>query len=126
METSKSKLNEFQSIIRKGQSLGINMSEISEKFESAILRSKDDVIRIVLLGAFSDGKTSAVAGLLGKVIDNMKIDVNESSDELEIYRPEGLKQGYEIVDTPGLFGTKSKEIDGKEVKAYMKSLGHKL
>lgn len=116
METSKSKLNEFQSIIRKGQSLGINMSEISEKFESAILRSKDDVIRIVLLGAFSDGKTSAVAGLLGKVIDNMKIDVNESSDELEIYRPEGLKQGYEIVDTPGLFGTKSKEIDGKEVK----------
>ena len=35
---------------------------------------------------------------------------------MEIYRPKGLKQGYEIVDTPGLFGTKSKEIDGKEIK----------
>lgn len=116
MEASKSKLNEFQSIIVKGQSLGLNMTEISEKFESAILKSKDDIIRIVLLGAFSDGKTSAIAGLLGQVIDNMKIDIDESSDELEIYRPKGLKQGYEIVDTPGLFGTKSKEIDGKEIK----------
>ena len=116
METSKNKLNEFQSIIVKGKSLGLNMTDISEKFENAILKSKDDIIRIVLLGAFSDGKTSAIAGLLGQVIDNMKIDIDESSDELEIYRPKGLKQGYEIVDTPGLFGTKSKEIDGKEIK----------
>ena len=116
MEASKSKLNEFQSIIVKGKSLGLNMTDISEKFENAILNSKDDIIRIVLLGAFSDGKTSAIAGLLGQVIDNMKIDIDESSDELEIYRPKGLKQGYEIVDTPGLFGTKSKEIDGKEIK----------
>ena len=116
MEASKSKLNEFQSIIVKGKSLGLNMTDISEKFENAILKSKDDIIRIVLLGAFSDGKTSAIAGLLGQVIDNMKIDIDESSDELEIYRPKGLKQGYEIVDTPGLFGTKSKEIDGKEIK----------
>ena len=116
MEASKSKLNEFQSIIVKGKSLGLNMTDISEKFENAVLNSKDDIIRIVLLGAFSDGKTSAIAGLLGQVIDNMKIDIDESSDELEIYRPKGLKQGYEIVDTPGLFGTKSKEIDGKEIK----------
>ena len=116
MEASKSKLNEFQSIIVKGKSLGLNMTDISEKFENAILNSKDDIIRIVLLGAFSDGKTSAIAGLLGQVIDNMKIDIDESSDELEIYRPKGLKQGYEIVDTPGLFGTNSKEIDGKEIK----------
>ena len=115
METSKTKLNEFKSIIEKGQSLGLNMTGIMEKFENAI-KSKDDIIRIVMLGAFSDGKTSAIAGLLGKVEDNMKIDVDESSDELTVYRPNGLKQGYEIVDTPGLFGTKSKEIDGKEIK----------
>jgi hypothetical protein len=102
METSKNKLNEFQSIIVKGKSLGLNMTDISEKFENAILKSKDDIIRIVLLGAFSDGKTSAIAGLLGQVIYSMKIDIDESSDELEIYRPKGLKQGYEIVDTPGL------------------------
>ena len=35
---------------------------------------------------------------------------------LKVYRPLGLKQGFEIIDTPGLFGTKEKEIDGKDVR----------
>ena len=46
----------------------------------------------------------------------MKIDQDESSDELTIYRPNDLKEGFEIVDTPGLFGTKEKELDGYNVK----------
>lgn len=75
-----------------------------------------DTIKIVLLGSFSDGKTSTVAGFLGKVEDSMKIDPDESSDELVVYRPSGLKEGFEIVDTPGLFGTKEKEIDGSSIK----------
>jgi len=116
MEASTNKLSEFKALIQKGQGLGLNMTDIVEKFESTIKRSKDDIIRIVMLGAFSDGKTSVIAGLLGKVEDNMKIDTDESSDDLTIYRPDGLKKGYEIVDTPGLFGSKSKEIDGKEIK----------
>jgi hypothetical protein len=77
---------------------------------------KTNTIKIVLLGSFSDGKTSTVAGLLGKVEENMKIDPDESSDELVVYRPIGLKKGYEIVDTPGLFGTKEKEVDGSSIK----------
>ena len=46
----------------------------------------------------------------------MKIDNDESSDELTIYRPKDLKKGFKIVDTPGLFGTKHKAIDGENVK----------
>lgn len=46
----------------------------------------------------------------------MKIDNDESSDELTVYRPKDLKKGFKIVDTPGLFGTKEREIDGKNVK----------
>lgn len=77
---------------------------------------KPDFNSVVLLGSFSDGKTSAIAGLLGRLEDNMKIDNDESSDELTIYRPKDLKKGFKIVDTPGLFGTKEREIDGKNVK----------
>ena len=88
------------------------MSKI-ESIRSAI---KDGIVRIVLLGSFSDGKTTAIAGLLGRLEDTMKIDSDESSDELKVYRPLGLKKGFEIVDTPGLFGTKEKEVNGENIK----------
>ena len=84
-----------------------------ESIRSAI---KDGIVRIVLLGSFSDGKTTAIAGLLGRLEDTMKIDSDESSDELKVYRPMGLKKGFEIVDTPGLFGTKEKEVNGENIK----------
>ena len=76
----------------------------------------DGIVKIVLLGSFSDGKTSAIAGLLGKLEDSMKIDETESSDEIIVYRPLGLKKGFEIVDTPGLFGSKEKNVDGQSVR----------
>ena len=107
------KIKEF---INQGIALGIDLTEVLTKLEEANNAAEDGIIRIVLLGSFSDGKTSAIAGLLGKLNDNMKIDVAESSDELTIYRPDGLKEGYEIVDTPGLFGSKEKEIDGTQLK----------
>ena len=67
------------------------------------------------MGSFSDGKTSAIAGLLGQVQDNMIIDQDESSDDLAIYRFDGI-DNVEIIDTPGLFGTKEKEVDGKNIR----------
>lgn len=68
-----------------------------------------------LLGAFSDGKTGVVAAWLGKIMDDMKIDMDESSDRLAIYKPEGLPGQCEIVDTPGLFGDKEKTVAGEQV-----------
>lgn len=73
------------------------------------------MLRIALLGAFSDGKTSVIAAWLGKVMADMKIDMDESSDRLAIYCPEGLPEKCEIVDTPGLFGDKEKMVDGVQV-----------
>ena len=64
---------------------------------------------MVLVGGFSEGKTTVAAAWLERVMDNMKIDQSESSDAIEIYRPKGLEDKCEIVDTPGLFGFKSKE-----------------
>lgn len=106
----------LEKLVEEGKKLGLDVQELADKIASVKHELQEDLVRIVLLGSFSDGKTSAVAGLLGRLEKSMKIDIDESSDELTVYRPDGLKTGFEIVDTPGLFGTKDKEIDGKNVK----------
>lgn len=113
------RINKLTSLKRLLESGLGNIPELQtyiDKVNSIISNVNDGEISVVLLGSFSDGKTSAIAGLLGRLEDNMKIDNDESSDELTVYRPKDLKKGFKIVDTPGLFGTKEKEINGKDVK----------
>ena len=109
-------LNALDTLIKEGQQYGLLLKDIQDKLQRLKSMLQEEVIRIVLLGSFSDGKTSTIAGLLGRLDDTMKIDQDESSDELTIYRPDGLKKGFEIVDTPGLFGTKEKEFNGTSIK----------
>ena len=111
-ENNIERLKQLKSIVEQGQELGLELSDVAEKINSAIRSAQAGKTRIVMLGSFSDGKTSAVAGMLGKLHDSMKIDVAESSDEITVYHLDSLGHDYEIVDTPGLFGTKEKEIDG--------------
>lgn len=99
-------LKNIQHIVMRLGMIGVDISEDIEKIEHALKNIQDDVLRIALLGAFSDGKTSVVAGWLGQVLENMKIDTDESSDRLAVYRPDNLPEKCEIVDTPGLFGDK--------------------
>ena len=110
------KLNSLKRLLESGLGYIPELQTYIDKIVSITSSVKDGEISVVLLGSFSDGKTSAIAGLLGRLEDNMKIDNDESSDELTIYRPKDLKKGFKIVDTPGLFGTKEKEINGKDVK----------
>lgn len=110
------KLNSLKCLLELGLDYIPELQIYLNKVVRIISSVKDGEISVVLLGSFSDGKTSAIAGLLGRLEDNMKIDNDESSDELTIYRPKDLKKGFKIVDTPGLFGTKEKEINGKDVK----------
>lgn len=93
----------------------LDFSECIEKLNQ-LINSSDSDIKIVLLGSFADGKTSTIAGLMEQVFDNMKIDSDESSDEIVVYKPKDLKNGFVVIDTPGLFGTKEREIDGRNVK----------
>lgn len=110
------KFSMLEKLVKEGIRYGVDLQDILKKMDSVKSMIEDGIVRIVLLGSFSDGKTSAIAGLLGRLEDTMKIDQDESSDELKVYRPAGLKKGFEIVDTPGLFGTKEKELDGKNIK----------
>lgn len=92
----------------------IDVSDAISKIENAISGIQKDVLSIVLVGAFSDGKTSVVAGWLNEELDNMKIDTDESSDEILYYSPTSLPKDCQIVDTPGLFGEKVGNDDNGE------------
>ena len=110
------KLTALKQLLQKGVEYIPELQSYLGKIDSIVNTIKDGEISVVLLGSFSDGKTSATAGLLGRLEDNMKIDNDESSDELTIYRPKDLKKGFKIIDTPGLFGTKEREINGQNIK----------
>lgn len=110
------KLSALKTLLQSGVEYIPELQAYLSKIDSIVNTIKDGEISVVLLGSFSDGKTSAIAGLLGRLEGNMKIDNDESSDELTIYRPKDLKKGFKIIDTPGLFGTKEREIDGQNIK----------
>ena len=102
----------------------IDVSTAIKKIDATIEDIKNDTFSIVLVGAFSDGKTSVVAGWLNEKLDNMKIDSDESSDEILKYNPTLLPKGCQIVDTPGLFGDKTRS-DESGAKVVLSDLTKK-
>lgn len=110
------RFNNLRSILEKAVEMGINVNDILKKIDNVIETISSGKINIALIGSFSDGKTSAIAGLLGEVLSNMKIAPDESSDEIIIYYYHAFGKDFRIVDTPGLFGTKEKEIEGEDVR----------
>ena len=111
-------LDNLHKLVGALEELGLDVSQDIDKIKTAIGDVQSDALRIALLGAFSDGKTSVVAGWLGQVMKDMKIDTNESSDALAIYRPDNFQDRCEIVDTPGLFGDKEKAGENGAVVQY--------
>ena len=126
MEPLKSFLEQKQQIIshlekmlnwvREGKRLDLDIEETERKILNVLEGVKSEKIRVALVGAFSEGKTTVAASWLGKVVENMKIDPLESSDSIAIYRPEGFEDNCEIVDTPGLFGSKEKVEEDSIIK----------
>lgn len=115
IEATKSKILELESF-------GLNVSDIIRKIENAKEIIQNDKMSIVLVGAFSDGKTSVAAGWLNEKLDNMKIDSDESSDEILCYTPRSIPEGCYIVDTPGLFGDKiGNDENGEKIQLSEKT-----
>jgi Predicted GTPases len=110
------KFNSLRAILEEWELQGVELSSVLNKIDSVIDTIKENEISIALIGSFSDGKTSAIAGLLGEVLSNMKIAADESSDELTVYRYHALGKDFRIIDTPGLFGSKEKEVDGEDIR----------
>lgn len=110
------KMYHVKDLFNQLSEFNIDVTDALNKIDAAITCVKTDMMSIVLVGAFSDGKTSVVAGWLNEKIDNMKIDSDESSDEILRYYPSSLPEGCQIVDTPGLFGNKTgSDENGEEI-----------
>lgn len=72
-------------------------------------------LKVDLVGGFSCGKTSIAAAWIDRLDKSMKIDHQESSDEVKIYH---IDDEIELVDTPGLFGFKVKTHDSGKIERY--------
>ena len=113
------RLSDFQKILVDAREKTLS-PELEEAFAQSIKKVeslRDDIrvgkLKIALVGAFSDGKTSSVAGFLRHADSSMKIADAESSDEVVSYAPENIPANVppcEFVDTPGLFGQKFSKL----------------
>lgn len=101
------KLNELLIQLNK---LNLDCNEEMDKLQKVINTIQNDIINIVLVGSFSDGKTSLIAGWLDEEKPDMKIDPDESSDEILVYKSDFLPEYCKIIDTPGLFGDKEDAV----------------
>lgn len=110
-----SKLDEF---LTYGEDIGIHIdTNLKEKIVKVISEVESQKLRVVLIGGFSEGKTSIAAAWLEKYDkESMKIDHRESSDEVVVY---DIENDLELIDTPGLFGFKEKmNIDSQTEEKY--------
>lgn len=109
-------LQKLYSWIKQGQEFHLEMSgDLLKKLENAIQSFDNPVLKVALIGGFSEGKTSIVSAWLERLDKSMKIDEQESSDEVVTYR---YDDKIELYDTPGLFGEKEK--DGEQYKEKTK------
>ncbi len=109
-------LEKLLDFINTGEKYGIKIEEsFKAKINSAIQSAADQKLRVVLVGGFSEGKTSIAAAWIERLDKSMNIDHQESSDAVKIYNTDNE---IELVDTPGLFGFKEKEHDSNKIERY--------
>lgn len=91
-------------VLKEGKELGVDIEpEYITKIEKSIDENEDKKLKVVLIGGFSEGKTSITAAWLEEYDKNkMKIAMTESTDDIREYNVGNIN----LVDTPGLFGFK--------------------
>lgn len=113
------KLDQFSDLLKQAKEktlndeLKVSFQKSMDKVEALKASIQSGKLKIALVGAFSDGKTSTVAGFLGHADSNMKIAEEESSDEVIEYAPQNIDADVPpcvFVDTPGLFGQKFSSV----------------
>ncbi|GAA9313723.1 50S ribosome-binding GTPase [Helicobacter pylori] len=109
-------LKKLLDFIHTGEKYGIKVEEsLKDKIHNAMENVADQKLKVALVGGFSCGKTSIAAAWIDRLDESMKIDHQESSDEVKIY---DIDDEIELVDTPGLFGFKEKITDSGKIERY--------
>lgn len=113
MQQSLGKLLRF---VSEGEKYGLNPdASLLEKLKIALASANQGVLKVALIGGFSEGKTSIASAWLGRLDQSMKISQQESSNEVKIYR---LGNDIELIDTPGLFGFKEQQNEAGDIEKY--------
>ncbi|MGN8500204.1 LeoA/HP0731 family dynamin-like GTPase [Helicobacter pylori] len=109
-------LKKLLDFVHTGKEYGIKVEEsLKDKIHNAIKNVVGQKLKVALVGGFSEGKTSIAAAWIERLDKSMKIDHQESSDEVKIY---DIDNEIELVDTPGLFGFKEKITDSGKIERY--------
>lgn len=109
-------LKKLLDFVHAGEEYGIKVEEsLKDKIHNAMENVADQKLKVALVGGFSEGKTSIAAAWIERLDKSMKIDHQESSDEVKIY---DIDNEIELVDTPGLFGFKEKTTDSGKIERY--------
>ncbi|WRB33766.1 50S ribosome-binding GTPase [Helicobacter pylori] len=110
-------LKKLLDFIHIGEKYGIQIEKsLKDKIRNAMENVADQKLKVALVGGFSEGKTSIAAAWIERLDkESMKIDHQESSDEVKIYN---IDDEIELVDTPGLFGFEKKEHDNGKIERY--------
>ncbi|MGL2427829.1 LeoA/HP0731 family dynamin-like GTPase [Helicobacter pylori] len=109
-------LKKLLNFVHTGEKYGIKVEEsLKDKIRNAMKDVSGQKLKVALVGGFSCGKTSIAAAWIDRLDKSMKIDHQESSDEVKVYH---IDDEIELVDTPGLFGFKQKEHDSGKIERY--------
>jgi len=98
-------LEDLRAFLDEGESYGVEIDpNVKTKLADVIHNVKNDKLRVVLIGGFSEGKTAIAAAWLERLDKaSMNISHEESSNEIKVYDTDS---DCVLVDTPGLFGFK--------------------
>ncbi|WP_120904310.1 LeoA/HP0731 family dynamin-like GTPase [Helicobacter pylori] len=109
-------LKKLLDFVHTGEKYGIKVEEsLKDKIRNAMKDVSGQKLKVALVGGFSCGKTSIASAWIDRLDKSMKIDHQESSDEVQIY---DIDNEMELVDTPGLFGFKEKITDSGKIERY--------
>ncbi|MCQ2632708.1 50S ribosome-binding GTPase [Helicobacter pylori] len=116
-ERNQENLKKLLDFIHTGEKYGIKVEDsFKDKIRNAMENVAGQKLKVALVGGFSCGKTSIAAAWIERLDkESMKIDHQESSDEVKIY---DIDNEIELVDTPGLFGFEKKEHDNGKIERY--------
>ena len=98
-------LQQLAEFLQEGEDAGVKIdASLKAKLKGAIGRVADEKLKIVLVGGFSEGKTSLAAAWMERLDrGSMNISQQESSNEVKVYE---AGPSMVLIDTPGLFGFK--------------------
>ncbi|MUU58404.1 labile enterotoxin output A [Helicobacter pylori] len=109
-------LKKLLDFVHTGEEYGIKVEKsLKDKIRNAMKDVSGQKLKVALVGGFSCGKTSIAAAWIDRLDKSMKMDHQESSDEVKIYH---IDDEIELVDTPGLFGFKVKTHDSGKIERY--------